>query len=134
MDKLFSGMALILYFVTATAASEIAARRRIERFKLAYVPVVQNWVLGSIADHYDCEVTGNDRCFRKKLMGWMIAQLAVMLMGIIAYLIAHSAEKNILAVIAMIPAIAVSLVIGSFYIGCSIVYTNPVFPRMQYGC
>ena len=64
----------VFYVLSAIALSRIAKNRRIENPWMAWVPVANSWLLGSIADHYDRVKNREDRGFRKILMGWTIAQ------------------------------------------------------------
>lgn len=115
LSKLFSGMGLVLFFVAAVAASEIAERRRVPKPKLAYAPVAQSWILGSIADQYDRERIGKDRCLRKKLMGWTIVSLALLLVGYLVCFAAMAAEKRVLAVAVLLPAVIASLIAQIYF-------------------
>ena len=110
--KLFSGIGVILYFVMANAVSEIAARRRIGKPKLAWVPVANAWLLGSIADHYELAVTGKDRSHGKKLLGWTIVRGAILLLQLV---LNFFPERKTLLVILLILEIVAAVLYQVFY-------------------
>ena len=63
-----STLSLAAYVFTALAIYTIAQRRGIKKAWLAWVPVVNVWILGSISDQYRYVVKGEIRSKRKVLL------------------------------------------------------------------
>lgn len=61
-------LALVAYVFSALGIFTIAQRRQISRPWLAWIPVVNVWVLGSISDQYRYVVKGEVRSRRKVLL------------------------------------------------------------------
>ena len=64
-----STLGLISYVFTALAIYTIAQRREIKKAWLAWVPVVNVWILGSISDQYRYVVKDQVKSKRKILLG-----------------------------------------------------------------
>lgn len=65
------------YVLTAMALYTIAQRRGIHKPWLAWIPVVNCWLLGSISDQYQYVVRGVNKSKRKILLGLSIANLVM---------------------------------------------------------
>lgn len=59
---------LAAYILSAYAISAIAGRRGIQKPWLAWVPVVNSWVIGSLSDQYQYLVKGQNKSKRKVLL------------------------------------------------------------------
>lgn len=76
--NLMSGtIGLVAYILQALALQTIATRRGINKPWLAWVPLVNVWVLGSISDQYHYVTKREVRNKRKLLLGLSIASFAV---------------------------------------------------------
>ena len=72
-------MNIIPFVLTAIGYFCIARRRKIKSAWIAFVPVVNLWVLGSISDHYQWRVNGTHRRFRI----WLPAAAACMMVLVV---------------------------------------------------
>ncbi len=81
---------LAVYVLTALALYELCKRRGINKPWLAWIPVVNCWLLGSLSDQYQYVVKGQNKSKRKSLLtlsiinlvlGFTIAVLAVVLVA-----------------------------------------------------
>jgi len=63
------------YVLTALALYTIAQRRGIHKPWLAWIPVVNCWLLGSLSDQYQYVVRGENKSKRKFLLGLSIAKV-----------------------------------------------------------
>lgn len=76
--NLFSGLlSLASYVLTALALYTIAQRRGIHKPWLAWIPVVNCWLLGSLSDQYQYVVKGENKSKRKFLLGLSIANVVL---------------------------------------------------------
>lgn len=73
------------YVLTALALYTIAQRRGIHKPWLAWIPVVNCWLLGSLSDQYQYVVKGQNKSKRKFLIGLRIASFV---MGIVIVVLA----------------------------------------------
>ena len=66
-------ISLLSYVLTALAIYTIAKRRGLNKPWLAWIPVVDVWLLGSLSDQYQYVVRGRNRSKRKSLLvlGWI---------------------------------------------------------------
>jgi hypothetical protein len=80
----FNGLGLIVYVLQAWALYTIAQRRGIQKPWLAWIPVVNVWILGSISDQYQYVVKKQIKSKRKVLLGLNIAMAAIVAVLIIA--------------------------------------------------
>lgn len=71
-----STLSLIAYVFTAFAIYTIARRREIKKAWLAWVPVLNVWILGSISDQYRYVVKDQVKSKRKILLGLNLASAA----------------------------------------------------------
>ncbi len=72
-----STFSLVAYVFSALAVYTIAQRRGIQKAWMAWVPVLNLWILGSISDQYRYVVKGQIRNKRKVLLGLSIANLLI---------------------------------------------------------
>ena len=70
-------LAIASYVLTALALYEIARRRGLNKPWLAWIPVANCWLLGSISDQYRYVVRGENRSKRKSLLVLGIANMAL---------------------------------------------------------
>ena len=70
---------ILPYILTAIGLYSIASRRGIRHAWLAWVPIADLWILGSISDDYQLKVNGRVKSVRKILIGLAAAILAVIL-------------------------------------------------------
>ena len=84
IPTVFLGIAA--YVLTALAVSCISCRRELRRPWLAWVPVLNCWLLGSLSDQYQYVVKGENRSRRRWLLWLNIAKLllttAVTVLGV----------------------------------------------------
>lgn len=76
------------YVLVAYSLFRIAQRRGISNPWMAFVPVVQLWLLGSISDDYQMKAYGVEKKRRKILLGLQIAQAALAVALVIMILVA----------------------------------------------
>ena len=84
------GYSILVYILQSLGFYTIANRRGIHHPWMAWLPIVNMWILGSIADQYRYVAKGQVKSRRKTLVGLMIALyvlLFVMLGSMIALLI-----------------------------------------------
>jgi len=67
------------YVLTSLALYTVAQRRGLNRPWLAWIPVVNCWIIGSLSDQYRYVVKGENRSKRKALL---ILQILLLVMGI----------------------------------------------------
>ena len=70
-------LAITQYVLSSLGMYQIAKRRGIHNPWLAWLPVGQAWILGSISDHYQYAAKGKQRNYRKILMGLEIGVLCL---------------------------------------------------------
>ena len=81
---LIAAFSLVAYILQSLGMYTIAKRRGIHNPWLAWLPVGNMWILGSISDQYQYVAKGNVRNKRKSLLGLMLAMylsLAVIFVG-----------------------------------------------------
>lgn len=71
------------YVLTALGIYTIARRRGLRKPWLAWVPVFNVWLLGSLSDQYSYVVNREDKSKRKWLLGLSILQLALWIVVIV---------------------------------------------------
>ena len=71
------GIGVLVYVLQALALYTIAQRRGIKKPWLAWIPVVNVWILGSISDQYQYVVKKQVKNKRKVLLGLNIAMTAI---------------------------------------------------------
>lgn len=75
---------VVSYVLQALGMYSIAKRRGIRKPWLAWIPVVNVWLLGSISDQYQYVVKGKVRNRRGVLLGLQIAMYALAVVAVIA--------------------------------------------------
>lgn len=76
--NLFSGsLGIVAYVLQALALYTIAKRRGLNKPWLAWVPLVNIWILGAISDQYQSVANGKTKKKRKILLGLSIAAIIV---------------------------------------------------------
>lgn len=73
-----STVSLVLYCLGAWGLFTIAKRRNLPKPWLAWIPVGNSWILGSIADQYQERVNGKKTVKRKWLVGLELGLLAAL--------------------------------------------------------
>lgn len=71
------GVGILLYVFRSVGAYSIAKRRGLNHPWFAWVPVVDNYLLGSLSDQYQYVVKGKNKNKRKWLLGLSIALFAL---------------------------------------------------------
>ena len=82
-------MGIAAYVLTALAYYTVANRRGLKNAWLAWIPVANLWLLGSISDQYRYVVKGEYKSKRKILLGLGIASMvcAMVVMGLVISLV-----------------------------------------------
>ena len=80
-------VSVITYVMTSLSLYTIADRRKIRNPWLAWIPVANFWIIGSIADDYD-EKNGIKRKWRITLLALYIIYIAIFLVGYIGMVVA----------------------------------------------
>ena len=78
LSAISSLLSVGIYVVTSLSLHAMAKGRFIEKAWLAWIPVGNLWILGSIADHYQLCARGRVKSRRKVLMGIYIVMAAVL--------------------------------------------------------
>ena len=78
-----NGLGIVVYVLQALALYTIAQRRGIKKAWLAWIPLVNVWILGSLSDQYQYVVKRQVKNKRKILLGLNIAILALSLVIVI---------------------------------------------------
>lgn len=86
LDFATNGLGVLVYVLQALALYTIAQRRGIQKAWLAWIPLVNVWILGSISDQYQYVVKKQVKNKRKVLLGLNIA-IAVLVLLLIAALV-----------------------------------------------
>lgn len=73
------GLGIAIYILNSLGLYTIAQRRGIKNPWMAWLPVTNMWILGSIADQYRYVACGQIRNRRKVLLGLMIGMVALWL-------------------------------------------------------
>lgn len=81
--------AIAAYVLHSLGLYKIAKRRGIHNPWLAWLPVGQAWILGSISDHYQYVAKGKQRNYRKILMG---LEIGVLCLGLVTSLVSGAAS------------------------------------------
>ena len=92
---LFGAPALVsiaTYVLTALALYTIARRRGLKNPWLAWIPVADCWLIGSLSDQYQYVVNGASKSKRKLLLGFRIltSVLCAVLLGLVVKLCFHA--------------------------------------------
>lgn len=84
MNFTSGGLGLLVYILEAWALYTIAQRRCIKKPWLAWIPLVNVWILGSVSDQYRYVVKKEVKNKRKALLGLNIALAALLAVMVIA--------------------------------------------------
>ena len=84
MSTFSSIVSILTYVFTALALYTIATRRGIRRAWMAWVPVLDSWILGSISDQYRYVTKGQNKSKRKILLTLSILEAVLVFLGVIA--------------------------------------------------
>jgi len=76
-------VSIAVYIFTALALYTIAKRRGIKNPWLAWIPVTQFWIIGSIADHYQ-QVACGKVTKKRKILLWL--QIAVAILAVVMFI------------------------------------------------
>ena len=79
------GVSVVLYILRALGLYTIAQRRELKHPWMAFLPLTDLWILGSVSDQYQYVSQGLVRNRRKVLIGLGIAVLAVSLVCVCGY-------------------------------------------------
>lgn len=86
--NLFSGsLGIVAYVLQALALYTIAKRRGLNKPWLAWVPLVNIWILGAISDQYQSVANGKTKKKRKILLGLCIAAIIVFFACLILFVV-----------------------------------------------
>ena len=91
------GISAAEYIIQALALHRVAGKRKISNSWLAWIPIANCWILGSIVDDFEAE-TGSKRKFRVILFVLALVLVAICLLtsiAIISYFIAISLNNGI---------------------------------------
>lgn len=80
-----STVSLVVFFLGAWGLFTIAKRRNLPRPWLAWIPVGNSWILGSIADQYQERVNGKKTVRRKWLLGLHISVCVLAFLLLLLY-------------------------------------------------
>lgn len=79
------GLGIAMYILQSLGMYTIANRRSIKHPWMAWLPVTNMWILGSIADQYQYVAKGQVRNRRKALLGLNIAMIALYIVMMIIF-------------------------------------------------
>ena len=88
-------LSLVTYILSAVALYTIAKRRGLKNPWLAWIPIADCWLLGSLSDQYQYVVNGQHKSKRKLLLFFRIltAILWVSLIGLLVSLCVHVVDS-----------------------------------------
>ena len=78
---------IAMYVLTSLGLYTIAKRRAIRNAWLAWIPVVNCWIIGCISDQYRYVVKGQMKSRRKSLLTLSVIQLALGLAFVVALIV-----------------------------------------------
>lgn len=106
-------LSLISYLFASIGLAGMAKYRGIRKYGLAWLPIGNAWILGSLSDQYRHVVKGKICCRRKTLLGLSIAMYAIALVGDAAsYMLAEQAVMLQAVAVARPLLIAVSALLA----------------------
>lgn len=114
-----SAFSIALYILTALGLYTIARRRGIRKPWLAWIPVVNSWIVGCISDQYRYVVKGQNKSKRKVLLvlnvvqavlGVAIAVMAVMMVFNAFNGAMHSVSEEQMLESIMVPVMGILLI------------------------
>ncbi len=80
------GLAMLQYVLMSLGTYTIAKRRGIHKPWLAWIPIGESWILGSISDQYQYVVKGRVKNKRKSLLVLQIVLSAILVAFFVAYI------------------------------------------------
>ena len=83
---LLIGFGIATYIMNAIAYQKIASRRLISNAWLAWIPVANSWIIGSIADEYD-EKNGLKRKWRVVLLILSLISIGGIVIGYVGFIV-----------------------------------------------
>ncbi len=119
-----SGLGVLVYILQTLALYTIAKRRAIKKPWLAWIPLVNVWILGSLSDQYQYVVKRQVKNKRKVLLGLGIAMAA---MGVVFLIAAVWMLVALVFMVISIPAISDPETLLSnlmYYAGSNVVLAN----------
>ena len=81
------GLSIAVYVFRSLGVYTIAKRRELKNPWMAWVPILDYWMLGSISDQYQYVVKGKNKNKRKWMLGLSIAQGVVMAVFWVVYIV-----------------------------------------------
>ena len=114
---------LIFWIISALSLQSIARRRGIRNAWLAWVPVGNEWILGSIADQYQHLIQAKITARRKLLLGLTFGSFVMgvvnSLSGVLTDMMAHTEQElmlwGILSLVFSVLALGVNIAALVFY-------------------
>ncbi|MBR5314392.1 MAG: hypothetical protein IKU45_03140 [Clostridia bacterium] len=136
------GISAAEYIIQALALHRVAGKRKISNSWLAWIPIANCWILGSIVDDFEAE-TGSKRKFRVILFVLALVLVAICLLtsiAIISYFIAISLnngiptgdEELILGIIlyaTILPVTLVAVAYGALELICTYKIHEYIYPE-----
>lgn len=124
------GIGVTFYVFRSLGMYHIAKRRGIHNPWLAWLPVGQSWILGSVSDHYQYIARGKTRNYRKVLM-WLEVGLYVisLVMSIISVVTSMGAvvgaamEMEELAILGSMGLAGFSIIMSLVVVAASVAYS-----------
>ena len=107
-------VSIAIYVFTALALYTIAKRRGIAAPWLAWVPVANLWVLGSISDQYRYLTQGQMKHKRVTLLIWECVSCA-MIAGVVVSAFLAVAGESVQAIVTLLSLVLVMLVVAIVY-------------------
>ena len=95
LDTVYSIFSIVTYVLTALALHTIANRRGIRKPWLAWIPVANMWILGSISDQYRYVTKVQNKSKRKSLL---ILSIIGGILGVIAVVLAVALIVNLFGI------------------------------------
>lgn len=114
---LLMAYAILSYVLSSLGFYTMAKRRGIRNYGLAWVPIANYWIIGSLADQYDLAVRGRENGYRRKLLTMAIIYccvcFAVMILSTIwGFVSADSSAGNALSLVPIIAAFFVMMILA----------------------
>ena len=117
------GFAIVMYVLNAVGMYRIAKRRGIRNAWLAWIPVGNEWILGSIADQYQHLIQAKITARRKLLLGLTFGSFVMgvvnSLSGVLTDMMAHTEQElmlwGILSLLFSVLALGVNIAALVFY-------------------
>ncbi len=119
--------ALVSWILSSLSLHAIAKRRGIRKAWLAWIPIGDRWILGSLADQYQHLIQAKVTARRKLLLGLSLGSFVVAfassLIGGLAEVVAHTDEQllvwSLVGMVFSLANLAVSITMMVFYHMCN---------------